>query len=216
MTGERDTAPSAVPRWHELSLPQPGGRAPAPGELVLVQSFINSHYDLVVEHGRDLLETPRMLASWMTERELSTGRVRLGRADVRRAIAVREGLRALASANTGAGAAPDRGAIARLNAAARGAAVEVRFAAAGPRFASATGRPLDRALGLVLAIAAAAMIDGNWSRLKACPGEDCGWAFYDHSRNQSGRWCSMAVCGGRAKARSHYRRRRMRAGERAD
>ena len=51
--------------------------------------------------------------------------------------------------------------------------------------------------------------DGSWARLKVCPGVDCGWVFYDHSRNNSSRWCSMAVCGGRTKARSHYRRRRM-------
>jgi predicted RNA-binding Zn ribbon-like protein len=32
--------------------------------------------------------------------------------------------------------------------------------------------------------------------------------FFDNSRNQSGRWCSMSVCGGREKAKTHYRRRR--------
>jgi predicted RNA-binding Zn ribbon-like protein len=62
------------------------------------------------------------------------------------------------------------------------------------------------ALGVLLAITAVAMADGTWSRLKVCPGEHCGWAFYDGSRNRSGRWCSMAVCGGRSKARAHYRR----------
>jgi predicted RNA-binding Zn ribbon-like protein len=43
--------------------------------------------------------------------------------------------------------------------------------------------------------------------LKACPGRHCGWAFYDHSRNQSARWCSMQICGDREKARAYYRRR---------
>jgi predicted RNA-binding Zn ribbon-like protein len=52
------------------------------------------------------------------------------------------------------------------------------------------------------------MLDGTWRRLKVCPGDHCGWAFYDHSRNQTGRWCSMSVCGGRAKARAHYHRHR--------
>jgi len=52
------------------------------------------------------------------------------------------------------------------------------------------------------------MRDGRWERLKICPGRDCGWAFYDHSRNGSGRWCSMTICGGREKARTHYRRNR--------
>jgi predicted RNA-binding Zn ribbon-like protein len=61
---------------------------------------------------------------------------------------------------------------------------------------------------VIVAIVGRAMIEGTWSRLKVCPGHDCGWAFYDNSRNLSGRWCSMAVCGGRAKARAHYQRLR--------
>ncbi len=189
--------------------PQPGGRDPAPGELALVQSFINSHYDLVVEHGRDLLSTPTSAGRWLADRQLLSARVRLTSADVRRLISAREGLRALAGANNGP---RDSYAIAGLNRAAQSASVEIRFSEDGPQFLAAGRGPLDRALGTVLAVAATAMIDGSWSRLKACPGEDCGWAFYDHSRNQSGRWCSMAVCGGRAKARSHYRRYRGRAG----
>jgi predicted RNA-binding Zn ribbon-like protein len=70
---------------------------------------------------------------------------------------------------------------------------------------------LDAGVATLLAIATRAMIDGCWRRLKSCPGEHCGWAFYDHSRNNSSRWCSMAVCGGRTKARAHYRRQRVRA-----
>jgi predicted RNA-binding Zn ribbon-like protein len=209
MTGERVPGlADAAARWRKLSLPQPGGRAPAPDELVLVQSFINSHYDLVVEHGRDLLRSPTLLASWLSDRGLVPPATRLRTADVRRAVAAREGLRELARVNNENGAPPDGHAVARLNQAATGAALEVRFDQGGPSFDASGGRPLDRALGVVFAIAAGAMIDGSFSKLKACPGDDCGWAFYDHSRNQSGRWCSMAVCGGRAKARSHYHRRR--------
>ncbi len=80
-----------------------------------------------------------------------------------------------------------------------------------PRFASGrlepTGSGVDAALGTVLAAAFAAMADGTWRRLKACPGERCGWAFYDRSPSASATWCSMQVCGGRAKARSYYARR---------
>ncbi len=36
---------------------QPGGRRPAPSELALVQAFINSHYDLEVNHGAELFAT---------------------------------------------------------------------------------------------------------------------------------------------------------------
>ncbi|HUE26488.1 MAG TPA: CGNR zinc finger domain-containing protein [Solirubrobacteraceae bacterium] len=184
--------------WREPLLPQPGSREPAPGELALVQSFINSHYDLEFEHGADLFVTPDALTRWLERRGL-TGRSALTDRDTARAVAVREGLRALAGGG---------GELAGLNEAARGVVIELRLGADGPRFVPGAGGGLDRALAIVLSIAARAMIDGTWSRLKICPGDDCGWAFYDHSRNQSGRWCSMAVCGGRAKARAHYRRRR--------
>ncbi len=60
-------------------------------------------------------------------------------------------------------------------------------------------------MGLIVSYAAVAMLDGTWSRLKAC--SECRWAFYDRSRNSTGNWCSMAVCGGRVKQRAHYARR---------
>lgn len=191
------------------SSPQPGGRAPAPGELALVQSFINSHHDLEIEWGADLFATPAVLAAWLARRDLSAGTgVALTDRDVRRATATREALRALARANNEPSDGGTSGALASLNEAARGAAVELRFSEDGPHFVANPRAGLDGALGVVLAIAARSMIDGGWSRLKVCPGERCGWAFYDHSRNLSGRWCSMAVCGGRTKARAHYRRHR--------
>ncbi len=207
ISAEMDACADVPERWRAMPQPQPGGRDPAPGELGLVQSFINSHYDLVVEHGRDLLGTLADLREWLAQRALiDPAGAHLRPADLRRAVAVREGLRTLARDLGHAGA------LAELNAAACGAPIEIRFTESGPSFVAAhAATPLDRALGLLLAIAARAMIDGSWARLKVCPGEHCGWAFYDHSRNQSGRWCSMAVCGGRAKARSHYRRQR--AGE---
>ena len=43
-------------------------------------------------------------------------------------------------------------------------------------------------------------------RLKQCEG--CGWLFYDMSRTHARRWCTMQLCGNRAKARRHYERSR--------
>jgi predicted RNA-binding Zn ribbon-like protein len=206
MTGKAGAA-----TWMKTVGPQPGGRAPAPGRLALLQSFINSHYDLEREHGRDLLDSPPALAAWLTRHGLQTTRhPRLTEQDRLRAVAVREGLRELARANgVNARAQPDPEALSSLNAAAERAAVEFRFDRAGRPHLTPTARAsLNRALGDVLAIAAVSIIEGTWEHLKICPGEDCGWAFYDHSRNQSGRWCSMSVCGGRAKVRAHYRRTR--------
>ena len=68
----------------------------------------------------------------------------------------------------------------------------------------------DDAVGQVLAIVAVAAADGTWERLKACPADDCHWAFYDFSRNHSRTWCTMSTCGNRAKART-YRARQPKA-----
>jgi predicted RNA-binding Zn ribbon-like protein len=91
--------------------------------------------------------------------------------------------------------------------ASRGAATEIRLGSDGAQFVIAGARDVDAAVGALLAIAARAMIDGSWQRLKACPGRHCGWVFYDRSRNQSARWCAMKVCGDREKARAYYERR---------
>jgi predicted RNA-binding Zn ribbon-like protein len=180
--------------------PQPGGRRPAPGRLALVQAFVNSHYDLEYEHGAELLASPTALVAWLQRAGLLSGDPAADDLDVQRALAVREGLRALARGNAGWPS--------RLDRAMHGAAVEVRATSVGElQFVAAPGSGVAGALGVLLAIATVAVADGSWSRLKICPGHDCGWAFYDGSRNRSGRWCSMSVCGGRAKARSHYRRR---------
>jgi predicted RNA-binding Zn ribbon-like protein len=191
---------------------QPGGRPPAPGELALVQAFINSHYDLELEHGADLFATPASLAAWMHRRGLLGPGESISAGDVRRAVRVREALRSVAEDNGRDDHRRLEAALAALDEAGRGPQVSVRFGTDGPHLVAVAARGVDGGIATVLAIAARAMIDGSWRRLKVCPGEQCGWAFYDHSRNQSGRWCSMAVCGGRAKARTHYRRHRGTAG----
>jgi predicted RNA-binding Zn ribbon-like protein len=43
-------------------------------------------------------------------------------------------------------------------------------------------------------------------RMKICG--NCGWLFLDRSKNRSRVWCDMTVCGNRAKANRHYRRRK--------
>jgi predicted RNA-binding Zn ribbon-like protein len=43
-------------------------------------------------------------------------------------------------------------------------------------------------------------------RMKICG--NCGWLFIDRSKNRSRAWCDMAVCGNRAKANRHYRRKK--------
>ena len=181
------------------ALVHPGGRAPAPGPLRLVQAFVNT---VDREHGPDLLDAAPDLEAWLA-RHLEPVRVR--EADLATARAVREALRALLWANNGE--PDDLGARAVLEAAARRARLEATFPPGGAAFA-ARADGVDAAVGRIVAAAFAAMLDGSWSRLKACPRDVCGWAFYDRSSNASATWCSMQVCGGRVKAGAYYRRRR--------
>jgi predicted RNA-binding Zn ribbon-like protein len=184
--------------------PQSGGRRPAPGRLALVQAFVNTFYDLGEHRGSDLLATPDGLAAWLEARGLPAGSVTA--ADLRRAIAVREGLRA--QLHTHNGAPGDDTALAALREAADGLTVSIRVDAAGRTEPAPAGSGVEAALGLVLAIVHEANENGSWPRLKACPGRECGWAFYDYSPGRSSAWCSMRVCGGREKARAYRRRAR--------
>lgn len=60
----------------------------------------------------------------------------------------------------------------------------------------------NTAIAAVLAAALQLDHEGRLDRVKICPADDCRWAFYDRSRNSSRQWCSMAVCGNRAKTRA--------------
>jgi predicted RNA-binding Zn ribbon-like protein len=84
----------------------------------------------------------------------------------------------------------------------------VRFrAGADPALEPETGG-VDGALGRLMAIVAGAVEQGDWPRLKACHRDVCYWAFYDQSKNRSGRWCKMETCGNIEKARAFRERRR--------
>ena len=121
---------------------QPGGRAPAPGELAIVQAFVNSHYDLEVNHGAELLASPDALGRWLRRHGLLRRGVAPDESDLVRMIELREALRELAGANGDGG--PPESALAALDRLATGAPVELRFDAGGPRFALAARRRPSR------------------------------------------------------------------------
>ena len=64
---------------------------------------------------------------------------------------------------------------------------------------------LDRMLWDVARSAVKVLTQDDLKRVKQCPGAgDCGWLFYDTSKNASRRWCSMEGCGSRVKMRRQY------------
>ena len=172
----------------------------APGRLRLVQEFVNT---LEADEDRDNIATPQLLVAWLAERGLLSGDAD-GAAEHAGAIEVREALRRLLLANNAA-RPPAASDLEILNRAALESGLR-------PRFTTQGGVRLEPgALGSLLAEVSEAMAEGTWHRLKACAEDTCVWAFYDRSKNRSGHWCSMEVCGNRAKARSFRQRQRRRA-----
>jgi predicted RNA-binding Zn ribbon-like protein len=55
-------------------------------------------------------------------------------------------------------------------------------------------------LGPITLSALELLLNADFSRIKQCRGNHCGWLFYDSTKNKSRQWCDMSVCGNRAKA----------------
>jgi predicted RNA-binding Zn ribbon-like protein len=112
---------------------------------------------------------------------------------------IREGLREILLAH--AGHEPLAAAIADLNDALGRRPLAVAFDSTGAsRFTIDNGGAGD-ALTLIVQKLDAARGDEGWTRLKACSRDSCRWAYWDGSRNRSGRWCSAAGCGNFVKMR---------------
>ena len=158
--------------------------APAPGRLAVVERFVNT---VDHENGREMLHSVERTREVLASLGLHA---RVTRADVERLRELREQLRALAGANNGI---PTKVVLDEP--------VRVRVGADG-------GELVGRDAASVLAgIVYTAMADGTWARLKTCRRDECRWVFYDHSRNHSSTWCSMAVCGNRTKTQAYRARK---------
>jgi predicted RNA-binding Zn ribbon-like protein len=152
-------------------------RQTATGEIGLVQAFVNT---VDLQDGPEELSDPNTLKAWLVASGLLDGTHAVDASDLKHATALREAIRSVIGANSGSKVYPVD--IATLNEA-----------------AGASG--LVAAMGRIVAAMYAAMEDENWTRLKLCTSQTCRWAFYDRSKNHSSRWCTMASCGNREKAR---------------
>jgi predicted RNA-binding Zn ribbon-like protein len=186
---------------------EPGRRPPAPAGLRLVQQFINT-YNMEREHlglPQDEFASPERGRRWLVTQGLLARGTPLGRGDIRRIRAVREALRRLVRAHNGEPAA-GRAAAGVLNRLAAEAGFIVRVRRDGRMFLDSPAGGVAGALGRLVAAAFTAQVGGTWPRLKAC--RRCQWAFYDRSKNRSGQWCAMSICGNRMKAQAYRARRR--------
>jgi predicted RNA-binding Zn ribbon-like protein len=173
-----------------------------PPQLAVLASFLNTG-DLAL--AQDELATTDAAARWLVRHRLIPPGTQYDERDRRRLVDVREAVAQLAAANSGS--TVDRRAVTSLNDAARRIRLGVRLHPTDGYRLIAEGPGIDRPIGDLLLRVLTAMNTSSWARLKICANPDCGRAFYDTSRNRSGRWHSMATCGNRMKGRAYRRRR---------
>jgi predicted RNA-binding Zn ribbon-like protein len=184
---------------------EPGGRRKAPGRLELLQRFVNTwNDDLPVEWDR--LGTPERTGSWLGARRLVSKGTRISARDAAGLRELREAFRELALANQGI--APRAGALGVLRGASAQATLRVDVDPTGRTTLEPPPGGIDRAVATLLAILHEAQVTGIWSRFKGC--RQCGYGFYDRSKNHSAAWCAMSICGNRLKNRAYRRRRKAR------
>ena len=157
---------------------------PSP-EAELVMAFANT---IDLEDGTDELATCAEAGKWLQ----ANGLPRVSGADHQRLLDLRTGIRATLAGSTDVRTGQE-------------------VLAGLPVFVNLTGDVLTAANGVLgrLAVAwAIVALTGQAERLKRCADDACGWVFWDVSRNHSRRWCTMRVCGNRAKARRYTARQK--------
>jgi predicted RNA-binding Zn ribbon-like protein len=185
---------------------EPGGRAPAPGSLRVVQKFINTHNHEFPEEW-DRLGTPTLARAWLVRHGLLEETADISEEERRGLLELREALRSLALRSRGE---PLSEVQVELLERAGAKGLRLRFSMDGaPALEPLVPGAAGAALRLLAMVHEANLVEA-WGRLKGC--RQCGWVFYDRSKNRSAAWCSMSICGNRLKNRAYRRRRAGRAG----
>ena len=167
----------------------------------LLIAFVNTRE---MEEGTDEIADPEGLRDWVEEQ---TGEY-LPAPDAeahRRALALRESLRAFLRANNGIEAGERE--LASLREAAERSRYRTALGADGRLTLIPARADLSGFEARLLLAIECLQAQGAWPRLKACTDETCQWAFFDATRNRSRTWCSMEECGNKEKTR-RYRARR--------
>ncbi len=177
----------------------PPAKQPAPGPLEEVQAFVNTRD---VERGTDELAGVDPATAWLGSRGAELDGP-LPEAERARLVEVREALRDVLETHHGLPA--DEAAGRRLDRLLGEVQLRARLTPEGATLVPG-GRGAEAYLARLAIAVIEATVAGTWQRLKVCRLGTCRWAFYDHTKNGSGAWCSMRACGSRAKARAYRAR----------
>ena len=180
-----------------------------PRAVRLVRDFVNTYEP---QTGAETLVSPDALQDWLVHRGLMSADAEVTEDDLGPALVLREGLRNVLLGHAGHDADPD--AIEALHTVLIDLPVRLDLRTGHFGLVSTRTDPLGQALGRLLDAVHRAGQDGTWARLKVCARDTCRWAYFDASRNQVRRWCSMAGCGNQAKMRRAYATRKAQADSR--
>ncbi len=168
---------------------------PAPPDAALVRDFLNTvaWWDDV-----ETWRKPSDLEAWFAAISAVTVRG-LDDADLTLARRMREGLREVLLSHAGHDPLP--AVLDDLELVLGEIPMRMKVQSTGELGLVPADAQLAAGLGSVLAAIDRMRTDGSWHRLKACSRDGCRWVYWDDSRNQSSRWCSMSVCGNYIKMR---------------
>ncbi|GII92023.1 CGNR zinc finger domain-containing protein [Sinosporangium siamense] len=166
-----------------------------PAHVALILDFANT---VDIEEGTDEFATAEGFTTWMADHGLPVPASRHGEG-----VDLRTGIRARVLITNGG--EPPAGDLTTGQAVLDRLPLHVRL---GERPEPGSPLPSADPLGRIAAAWALTVATGDWRRLKQCPDHDCGWVFWDATRSRTRRWCSMRVCGNRAKARNFAQARR--------
>jgi predicted RNA-binding Zn ribbon-like protein len=122
------------------------------------------------------------------------------------AIEMREAIYRMFSA-IAANQSVDDADLGALNDALQGAPSRRKLTGGGAGYAwvtAASGLTAAILLAPVIWSSADLLAQAGRRRIRRCANDQCLWLFVDNSKSGTRRWCDMAACGNRAKARRHY------------
>ena len=155
----------------------------------------------------DKSKAERLIDEWKDSSEIAEAFVR--------AMDFREILREMFS-NLSRGKTVSKRAIAAINAEIQNqsGSIEIKKTENGfEKSFRADFREPRQMLAPVAESAADLLCYGVPAHIKKCENPECVLYFYDATKNHSRRWCSMAMCGNRAKAAAFYRRAKMKTND---
>jgi predicted RNA-binding Zn ribbon-like protein len=181
---------------------EPGGRPKAPGRLALLQRFVNT-WNHEFPHSWDRLGTPEKARAWLVRTRLIAPGAVVSAAQAARLRRLREAIRDLVISNQGT--RRQREAAELVAREAERVWLRIDVDPTGTTSLRPRSHGVEGAIAQLLGIVHEAKLVRAWPRLKAC--RQCGYAFFDRSKNRSAAWCAMSICGNRTKNRAYRRRR---------